>query len=272
MNIKSPLVVPHLPLKDMDSAMLTLAINERLIEMSDPHVQVMTTNGVRLVNNALSLAAYLHRKDTRMSTTQASNGERNQPTTPYIVHPLRNTLRLIRWGVTDAQILAASLLHDVVEDHAREIVREFTNVQVSRRDHKKMREVALAYISSTFGADVAYLVNAVSNPILPFGMERDERNHHYQNHVHEAIQDPRVFLIKASDLNDNSLSLHHSFDPSDEGCSRRAKKYLPVMQMVLDALMKNYAAIEALTSPAGVIDIRERFEGAEAYLERFSAV
>ena len=40
---------------------------------------------------------------------------------PYIVHPLRNVLRLLRYGCSDVEILSATALHDTVEDrpHAR---------------------------------------------------------------------------------------------------------------------------------------------------------
>lgn len=36
--------------------------------------------------------------------------------TPYWLHPVRVALGLMRWGVTDRDVLAAALLHDVVED------------------------------------------------------------------------------------------------------------------------------------------------------------
>lgn len=261
MNLKTPLVVPHLPMKDMDPTMLTLAIHEHMATMSAPDVLLM--------KNALSLAAYLHRKDTRLSTTRATNGEENQPTTPYIAHPLRNTLRLLRWGVTDAHVLAASILHDVVEDHPREIVREFTDAVVPRRNHEEMRKVALRYLATIFGAKVAYLVSKVSNPILPHNMDRDERNAQYLAHVKSGITDAGVFLVKSSDLVDNSLSLHHSFSKSDAQGLRRAAKYLPAMPVVLNELQRNYEAISIFMSPEGIKDLQKRFEKAEEYLQGF---
>lgn len=36
--------------------------------------------------------------------------------TPYWLHPVRVAMGLMRWGVTDRDVLAAALLHDVVED------------------------------------------------------------------------------------------------------------------------------------------------------------
>lgn len=41
---------------------------------------------------------------------------RRGSSTPYWLHPVRVAIGLMRWGVTDRDLLAAALLHDVVED------------------------------------------------------------------------------------------------------------------------------------------------------------
>jgi (p)ppGpp synthase/HD superfamily hydrolase len=61
---------------------------------------------------------------------------------PYIVHPIDVAMRLKRFGVTDEVVLAAAVLHDVVED----------------------TDATLDAVASLFGPDVARLVEQVTNP------------------------------------------------------------------------------------------------------------
>jgi len=58
-----------------------------------------------LVERAMRTAAGWHRDDVRKATD-----------TPYITHPASVAMILIRAGFTDDCLLAAALLHDVVED------------------------------------------------------------------------------------------------------------------------------------------------------------
>jgi (p)ppGpp synthase/HD superfamily hydrolase len=58
-----------------------------------------------LVERAMRTAAGWHRNDVRKATD-----------TPYITHPASVAMILIRAGFTDDCLLAAALLHDVVED------------------------------------------------------------------------------------------------------------------------------------------------------------
>ncbi|MBT6153072.1 MAG: bifunctional (p)ppGpp synthetase/guanosine-3',5'-bis(diphosphate) 3'-pyrophosphohydrolase [Planctomycetaceae bacterium] len=58
-----------------------------------------------LVERAMRTAAIWHRNDVRKATD-----------TPYITHPASVAMILIRAGFTDDCLLAAALLHDVVED------------------------------------------------------------------------------------------------------------------------------------------------------------
>lgn len=59
------------------------------------------------------MARFLHRKQTRFVCG-------GPPGVPYIEHPLRVARRLIPWGIRDAELIAAALLHDVAEDCAEE--------------------------------------------------------------------------------------------------------------------------------------------------------
>lgn len=57
------------------------------------------------VEQALRTAAFFHRHDVRKGSD-----------TPYIAHPAAVAIILLRAGLTDDNLLAAALLHDVVED------------------------------------------------------------------------------------------------------------------------------------------------------------
>jgi (p)ppGpp synthase/HD superfamily hydrolase len=83
-----------------------------------------------LVDDAIELAARAHRGQTR-------KGSR----VPYLVHPLAVAEALIGWDARD-ELVAAGILHDTVED----------------------TPVTLADLAARFGAEVAGLVAAVTEP------------------------------------------------------------------------------------------------------------
>ena len=81
-----------IPLKDMDPAMLVFSLSEEISEID------LDQNERSQIMAAAVVATHLHRRQTRMVRGCL-------PKVPYIEHPLRVTLRLIRWGVGDAQTL-----------------------------------------------------------------------------------------------------------------------------------------------------------------------
>src|ERR1700756_102043 len=89
----------------------------------------------RRLNQALALAGRLHAADLR---------ERE----PYVNHLLRVAIRIMsHYGVHDADVICAALLHDVVEDHSAELTG-------GRAD----QPAALAVLAEEFGPRVAALV------------------------------------------------------------------------------------------------------------------
>lgn len=187
----------RLPLKDMTPELL---LHEITASFPDAY-------------EAAVFAAYYHRNDTR--------GPRGQlPRDPYIAHPYRVALRLVRWGVLDSSTIKAAVLHDVFEDHADDIERE-EGLQAD------------LFLPAEFGDDVWHIVSAVSNP--PGRLSHDE----YRAHVIEAIaDDPRVLAVKNGDLSDNALSLHHTPGPRR---GRLARKYLPLAEPVMARLQDDDA-------------------------------
>ena len=103
------------------------------------------------------------------------------------------------YGVRDADVVCAALLHDAVEDHPAELAPDGT------------REAALAALAEEFGPRVAGLVGAVTNPDYAPGRDPDEQ---YREHVADSLRrNPWARVIKASDFTDNGVGLIHTTGP-----------------------------------------------------------
>ena len=245
-------------LKDMDSALLTQTFSGLINRLSG-------VNSV-LVHDAITFSSYVHRNDMR-SNRKGFNK------TPYIEHPLRNAIRIARWGSKSEALFIGTLLHDTVEDHAKEMARDFCGVDTD--DEGVAREHAFKYIGEQYGADVERIVRGMSNPLpdpnasAPLTVEEKDAN--YRQHVVDAIDDPDVFVSKFSDFTDNALGLYHNVaGMNPEGVRRRANKYLPLCaefkkrlldpnfplpvsdegrQEMLQALLNGEARLKSLSGP-----------------------
>lgn len=102
---------------------------------------------------------------------------------PYINHPREVRKILERAGFTDPNILAAALLHDVVEDCA----------------------VTLARIRHAFGVRVATLVEQVTDVSRPEDGNRAVRKEIDRQHLAKA--EPDAQSIKLADLIHNTSSI-----------------------------------------------------------------
>lgn len=195
-------------LKEMDPALLALAILEAAKRAS-------ISDGA--LRQAMNVAALAHIDQSR------KNGIKN-PEDPYIVHPLRNVLRLLRYGCVDADVLAATALHDTVEDQPRAVIELLSGQPMSDEDESLLRQLASQAISDIFGRRVANIVAAVTNPIND---SQDENAVSYRDHVTAAIEDPAVFLVKFSDFVDNAGSVKHLGEPTR---TRLSVKYAPLVE------------------------------------------
>ncbi len=115
---------------------------------------------------AAAMAARAHRDQLRKDGA-----------TPYVSHPVRVALTVaLRFGVSDEAVIAAALLHDVIED---------TTIDYDD-------------LAARFGTQVADLVAAVSkDPRLP----EPERERRYDEQLAKAPWQAR--LIKLADVYDN---------------------------------------------------------------------
>lgn len=251
MSVMSP-QLQSLSLKSMDSSALTLSVLDA--------VRLAAPADAERIFAAVSAAAFLHRNQTRANRA-------NLPRTPYIEHPLRNTMRLLRWGVTDPEIIIATLLHDTIEDCSEDIVKHFLRIDPTDVTDIEMRRYVTEWMTDTFGARATGIVLAVTNPAFTKGSTRAEKNTQYVAHVREAITDrAEVFLVKLSDFVDNACGLPHNNVAGNESMvSRLASKYLPLVAIFQAELATNIR-IADLVSLDGFDGIGSQIDGATARL------
>jgi hypothetical protein len=167
----------------------------------------------RRLNRALDLAARLHGADRR---------ERE----PYVNHLLRVAIRIMsHYGVHDADVVCAALLHDAVEDHAAELAELAGPTEPGTAEGT--RQAAVATLAAEFGPRVAELVAAVTNP--EYAPDRDTHEQ-YREHVADSLRrNPWARIIKVSDFTDNGVGLIHSTGPR---LRELAGKYAPLVPVL----------------------------------------
>jgi hypothetical protein len=163
-----------------------------------------------LVERAFGLAERLHRDDRRVRE-------------PVLNHLLRVALRVLRhYRVGDPEVLAAALLHDAVEDHPAELAGG------APRDP---RAAALQVLARDFGARVAGLVAAVTNPVYDAARDRDEQ---YREHLAASLDGaPWARVLKFSDFTDNGVGITYTTGPK---VRRAAVKYAPLVPVLRELL------------------------------------
>jgi (p)ppGpp synthase/HD superfamily hydrolase len=213
------------PLKELSAAQLAQTLQHEAVEVGMDR---------DVISSAVDLATILHAHQSR--------GNRgNFVTTPYIEHPLRNAVRLLRLGVTNQDVITAVILHDTVEDGADVFVKKFYN-EVSTNDELESRAILSDYISKAYGSNVARLVEAVTNDYIAdtekSKMTLAQKNMGYLIHVRDNIKgDAEVILVKITDFVDNASGLYHNDIPGREvKTKRQAQKYRPVVDVFLEEL------------------------------------
>ncbi|WP_308721003.1 HD domain-containing protein [Komagataeibacter xylinus] len=130
----------------------------------------------------------ISRADAFAATAHASIDQRRKYTgDPYIVHPRRVAQTVKETGARD-EVIAAALLHDVVED----------------------TPVTLEEIKAVFGEDVATLVEMVTDVSRPEDGNRRVRKAMDRDHLAQASAEGQT--IKLADLIDNTASITR-YDP-----------------------------------------------------------
>ena len=194
------------------------------------------------LTEALDLAADLHRDDRRVRE-------------PYLNHLLRVAIRLMHhYQVRDVDVIVAGLLHDAVEDHPAELAGLDPDAGADATP------AALAALSDRFGARVARLVAAVTNPAYDPDRDRDEQ---YREHVAASLErEPWARVIKVSDFTDNGVGVIHTVGPK---VARAATKYRPLVPVFRDLVARPDTPLSAPVKQ----HILAQLDLAE---ERFSAI
>src|SRR5688572_7962958 len=129
-----PAMDPH-TLRTMPLHAITELYGEEGLRLRvEVETQRLDEDARRVLADALSLATELHRDDRRTRE-------------PYVNHLLRCAIRvLVYYHVDDAEVIAATLLHDSVEDHAPELAPNAGSADPT--------EAALAVLAERFGPRV----------------------------------------------------------------------------------------------------------------------
>lgn len=157
---------------------------------------------------------------------------------PYSTHLLRNTIRIIcHFDYVDKNTIIASLLHDSVEDHPKEVTEAIIHQQLPADiefSEAELQETALALLAKQFDPEVAEIVQGVTNPEF-HGATKEDRQEEYRQHVRMALcaENPKIAIVKISDLTDNLAGQRHNDDQEDR--VRRIYKYYDLIPDVVAA-------------------------------------
>jgi HD domain len=213
-------LVPTMPLHAITSTYGEEGLRERFaVEIAS-----LPEQDKRRLNQALDLAGRLHAADRR---------ERE----PYINHLLRVAIRIMsHYGVRDADVVCAALLHDAVEDHPAELAASVPGGSSADAeadaDASGRQQAALAVLAAEFGPRVAELVAAVTNP--EYAPDRDTHEQ-YREHVADSLRrHPWARVIKASDFTDNGVGLIHSTGPRLRQLAGKYAPLVPILRELID--------------------------------------
>jgi hypothetical protein len=162
------------------------------------------------LTEALALAGELHQRDRRVRE-------------PYVNHLLRVAIRMMHhYEVDDAEVIVAGLLHDAVEDHPQELAAGLPGAGDDPTG------AALEALEMRFGARVARLVAAVTNP--RFDPSRD-KHEQYREHVADSLdREPWARVIKVSDFTDNGVGVIHTTGPKVTSSATKYQPLVPVFR------------------------------------------
>lgn len=145
-----------------------------------------------LIQLSFQLGLALHADDKR------TNGH-------YTDHLMRVMLHVIEdFGIEDPNLIAAAPLHDVFEDHPRDLVFALTGEKpTNRADARRIGRQALATLTNE---EVVEIIETVTNPELSEGENKIQV---YTRHTQELIANsPKGRVLKLADFIDNAGGNH----------------------------------------------------------------
>lgn len=181
---------------------------------------------------AYSLALRAHRDDLHKENR------------PYSEHLLRVASRLVNYmEITDPDIIIAALLHDIVEDHAREIIdgslmesgapTTHSLEELNQLSAAEEKALALAMLSQWFSPRVSMIVESVTNtPRSDCPMNYEDKIRAYVDKIRREIRSFETWLVKVADFFDNGLSVNYDIEGQGDKHAHFVYKYgmaLPVL-------------------------------------------
>lgn len=183
--------------------------------------------GSERVNTAMDMAMFCHRGQVRKENR---GGKLVQD--DYVIHPLRNANRIVRWGGDEDKVIV-TLLHDTVEDSPDKVC-EFTGEDDPYKG-----------ITKVFGDRVARGVKGMSN----------DPDSDYREHAREAsAENEDVLWSKSADLKDNAGSLGYMAAGSKR--DRLVNKYSPLVDDLIHIANDRHGTekvVSALTEVQGLL-------------------
>lgn len=190
---------------------------------------------VRVIAKAALFAKELHKGQFRSAAPWEERPA-------YIVHPLRNSIRLIRWGSKDPNVILAGILHDTLEDCAE----KYCDTRgIKYASEQEARDILFKKLKKDYGARTAEITLKLSNDIQSeeekANLTVDEKHQRYVDHVKKSITDDHETLVaKLADLVDNGAGLYHTAYPARIKQTRKqATKYALTMPLFREELARN---------------------------------
>jgi (p)ppGpp synthase/HD superfamily hydrolase len=250
-------LIRSLPLKEMDGTLLAAEIRERSRTLWP--ISEFKDLDSATVDYAIDFAAYFHREQRRRNRGDL-------PKDPYVNHPLRNALRLLRYGVTDIGIVIAAILHDTLEDCEAEMAMAAGYPEGGDPHGLPAYDYAYDFLERSFGVSIGVLVEAVTNPAWTVGSTKAQKREQYISNVSEEIKNPRVWLIKFADWVDNAAGLYHNVG-GKEMVEHLTAKYLPLADIFLREFNSH---VHDLITPDGFEAIQRHIEQGRASLTKLA--
>jgi hypothetical protein len=145
-----------------------------------------------LVQLSLHLGLTLHADDKR------TNGH-------YIDHLMRVTLHMLEsFNIKDQNLIAAGPLHDVFEDHPKDLVFTLTGEKPDNRE--EAMQIGKQVLALLTNEEVVEIVSVVTNPEVLPGQDKIEV---YTEHTRQIVwQSPKGRVLKLADFTENAGGNH----------------------------------------------------------------
>lgn len=169
------------------------------------------------INTAIRFAHRMHEGQTRIESENVD----------YVIHLMRVTLRLLRWGVKDPDVLIAALCHDVLEDCALRITEHLDDPDAD----------PLIVLHEMFADRAVQMIQHLTR-------DPARRFQPYHLWIEELTQqaDLQTTLIKTADICDNAGLLYgQSSSSADQNqTARRQRKYFSAIDPLLRSIRAHH--------------------------------